>query len=246
MSPVRTIFEDEDLLVLDKPSGITVNRSETTKGKDTIQDWLEEKYPVSGEEYQKENNAAFYNRCGIVHRLDKETSGVLIVARNPETFFFLQSQFKERLVSKSYVALVHGLVKPSAGEITVPVGRLPWNRTRFGIVPGGKASVTEFQVLDYYTLQENKLKLTYLELFPQTGRTHQIRVHLKYAGYPIFSDALYAGRKTAREDRKYLSRMFLHASKITFIHPKSGERVTFESKLPDELQQFLNSLSRLT
>ena len=143
------------------------------------------------------------------------------------------------------MALVHGQVEPQEGEISVPVGRLPWNRKRFGVLAGGKEAVTKYKVLAIKYLVNGKQRepLTLLELYPKTGRTHQIRVHLKYINHPIFGDEFYAGRKTSRDDRKILPRFFLHAKKIIFFHPATGKRVEFESPLPQELQTVLDSLS---
>jgi 23S rRNA pseudouridine1911/1915/1917 synthase len=240
MSAITVIYEDEDIIVLNKPSGVIVNKADTTKNEFTVQDWLEERFKnkfVSEEEHD------FYQRAGIVHRIDKETSGILLVARNKESFENLQAQFKDRKVEKAYVALAHGRIEPAEGEISVPVGRLPWNRTRFGVLAGGKEAVTKYKVTTYYKSPvKDKEELTLLELYPKTGRTHQIRVHLKYINHPIFGDELYAGRKTARDDRKILPRFFLHAKKISFFHPKTGERVDFESQLPQELQTVLDRL----
>ena len=164
----------------------------------------------------------------------------MILAKNSEAFLTLQKQFREREVEKVYQALAHGAITPSEGEINVPVGRLPWNGKQFGIIPGGKESKTLYKVLHSYQNAKNKEKLTLVELYPQSGRTHQIRVHLKYIGHPIFSDFLYAGRKTARNDRKVLPRVFLHAAKISFTHPSTKETMTFESALPQELRELLN------
>ncbi|MFH1833271.1 MAG: RluA family pseudouridine synthase [Candidatus Levyibacteriota bacterium] len=176
--------------------------------------------------------------------MDKETSGILIVAKTPIAFVNLQAQFKERKVKKIYIALVHGKVEPSVGEIVVPVGRLPWNRKRFGVIAGGREAKTKYRVLRTmnYELSKNKESLTLLELSPETGRTHQIRVHLKYINHPIFSDPLYGGRKVSRNDRKVLPRVFLHAAKISFFHPKTGELISFESELQKELSDFLKKL----
>lgn len=233
MNEPQIIYQDDALLVLDKPAGMIVNKADTTKGVETLQDWVEGKFLIVGEE-----STDFYKRGGIVHRLDKETSGILLIARTLASFENLQKQFKERVVKKSYVALAHGTILPQIGEIRVPVGRLPWNRKQFGVVSGGKEAVTKYKVIKYYSCH-NDNDLTLVELYPETGRTHQIRVHLKYIGHPIFADFLYAGRKTAREDRKLLSRVFLHAAKISFLHPTSGKEVVFESQLPSELQQVL-------
>lgn len=227
MNEIKIIYEDNDIIILNKPSGITVNRADTTRNEFTLQDFLDQKYPLK--EVDKETD--FYKRHGIVHRIDKETSGVLIVAKNIESFTNLQAQFKERRVNKTYVALVHGHVQVEEGDISVPVGRLPWNRKRFGVLAGGKEATTHYKVL-----QQFEKPFTLLELSPKTGRTHQIRVHLKYFNHPIFGDFLYAGRKTSREDRKVLERFFLHAKSISFFHPKEGRQVVFEANLPHELQ----------
>lgn len=241
MVEIKILFEDEDIVVLDKPSGITVNRSETTVNQITVQDWMEKKFKVKSLKVDKESD--FYKRSGIVHRLDKETSGILLAAKNERSFFDLQNQFKERIVKKTYTALAHGKIVPSEGEVKAPVGRLPWNRMRFGIVAGGRDSITKYKVIDYFEKHTKRGNyLTLLEAYPETGRTHQIRVHLQYIGHPIFADFLYAGRKTSREDRKLLERVFLHASKIFFVHPKKGERVNFESELPQELSSVLKNL----
>ena len=245
---ITILFEDNDLLIIDKPAGLTVNRAETTRNDITIQDWAEKYLGIS---YQQSNTKygdkdwkpedEFYQRGGVVHRLDKETSGVLILAKNPAAFQLVQDQLKERTIKKVYKALAHGKV-PMEGEVNVPVGRLPWNRKQFGIVPGGRESKTLYKVLTYYQNQKTKEILSLVELYPQSGRTHQIRVHLKYIGHPIFSDFLYAGRKTARKDREELPRVFLHASQITFSHPTTRETMSIESQLAPELQELLKTL----
>ncbi|MFH1186978.1 MAG: RluA family pseudouridine synthase [Candidatus Levyibacteriota bacterium] len=240
---IKIIFEDDDILILDKPAGITVNKSQTTKKEKTIQDFLEEKLDIDSEKYLDKETSDFYKRAGIVHRLDKETSGVLIVAKNKEAFENLQNQFKQRTVKKTYLALAHGKIYPKEGEIKASVGRLPWNRKRFGILAGGRESLTKYKVISIHKSKLNsKEDLTLVELYPETGRTHQIRVHLKYINRPIFSDFLYAGRKISKEDRKYLPRVFLHAAKISFFHPKDKKKLFFESPLPEELGRALNTL----
>lgn len=241
MKPI-IISEDEDILVLNKPAGITVNNSETTVGEKTVQDWVEEKLKIK--DSGADPNSDFFKRSGIVHRLDKETSGILLVAKNQESFLDLQSQFKMREVKKTYIALVHGNITVEEGDISVPVGRLPWNRKRFGVIAGGREAQTHYKVIGKKEIIIDKKKeiITLLELYPKTGRTHQIRVHLKYFNHPIFSDPLYDGRKQSRTDRKYLGRIFLHAAKISFIHPKTKNVVNFEASLPEELQSFYNLL----
>ena len=243
ISGLKIVYEDDDILIVDKPAWMTVNRAETTRNEVTVQDWMEEKLGIKSDELESGSGDDFYHRGGVVHRLDKETSGVLILAKTPAAFVELQRQFKERIVKKVYVALVHGKLVPMEGEIRVPVGRLPWNRKQFGIVAGGREAVTFYRVKDYFRGKGGKL-LTLVELNPVTGRTHQIRVHLKYIGYPIFADFLYAGRKTARDDRKVLGRVFLHAGRISFIHPRTGGEVSFESPLTGELEGVLEKLEK--
>ena len=243
----KVIFEDDYLIVVDKPAGMVVNRSETVRGIETLQDWIEKKFPISIRQLadqfpnKNEDNKDFIDRSGIVHRLDKETSGLIIIAKDPESFRNLQRQFKEGRVEKTYIALAHGKVVPSEGEINVPVGRLPWDRKRFGVIPMGRESRTLYKLLEYKILKNGKNveDLTLLELYPKTGRTHQIRVHLRYIGHPVFADILYAGRKNIKSDRKLLSRHFLHAAKIKFYHPKSEQIIELESPLPKELSDFL-------
>ena len=242
MSDIKVIYEDSDILVLDKPAGITVNRSDTTRGEETVQDWIEKNIKLKPPNLKGNEKTDFYKRSGIVHRIDKETSGILLVAKNIESFEGLQSQFKERLIEKTYLALVHGKVIPEVGEISVPVGRLPWNRKKFGVLAGGREAVTKYKVLSILYLVSGKKEepMSLLELYPKTGRTHQIRVHLKYFNHPIFADFLYAGRKTARDDRKVLNRVFLHAHKISFTHPVTNKQISLESPLPEELAKIIN------
>lgn len=237
---IQIVHQEETFLVINKPAGIIVNNSDTARNQDTIQDFVMENFNLHSEETDSE----FEKRGGIVHRLDKETSGLLIIALTQDSFFELQRQFKEKIVEKEYVALVHGKLVPE-GELNVPIGRLPWNRTRFGVLPRGRESYTRFKVLQYKTLRKEKSSeiLSLVAVFPKTGRTHQIRVHMQYAGHPIFGDPLYAGRKNIVSDRKLLGRQFLHASKITFRHPVSGKKVTFEVPLSSELVDFLSSLT---
>jgi 23S rRNA pseudouridine1911/1915/1917 synthase len=246
MNDIKVIYEDNDILVINKPSGVIVNKADTTRHEQTVQDWLEQGPRAAC--FAKPNEQVesdFYNRAGIVHRIDKETSGILVIAKNLVSFENLQAQFKERKVEKTYVALAHGKIEPVEGEISVPIGRLPWNRTRFGAMVGGRESLTKYKVLSIYQSPANKNEqLTFLELYPKTGRTHQIRVHLKHINHPIFGDELYAGRKTSRDDRKFLQRFFLHAKKISFFHPATSKRVEFESPLPSELQNMLDALGR--
>ena len=246
MTP-RVLLETPDLFAFDKPWGMTVNTSETTVHEQTLQDYLLQTYPYYQAAQSTEETAEFYQRAGIVHRLDKETSGVLLVAKTPAAFVNLQLQFKNRQTEKTYLALVHGNVVPEVGDIRVPVGRLPWDRMKFGVIAGGREAVTHYVCREHYLFSKSKQKeyLSLLEVHPHTGRTHQITVHLKYINHPIFSDFLYAGRKTSRDDRKFLPRVFLHAWKISFLDPTSQKRVTVESPLPSELASYLDTLEKI-
>lgn len=227
----KVIFEDKFILVIDKPAGMVVNRAKTIK-EETVQDWVGD--------YLKIKGRGIGERAGIIHRLDKETSGLLLIAKTQKAFEDLQKQFKQRRVEKRYLALVHGKVEPKQGTIEAPITRSPFDRKKFGVFLGGRAAKTKYKVKKYYTLDAKRYTL--LELVPTTGRTHQIRVHLKYLGYPVVADAKYAGRKTARADRQWCPRQFLHASFISFTHPRTEKRVRFTCSLPSELQKALNSL----
>jgi 23S rRNA pseudouridine1911/1915/1917 synthase len=263
----KVIYEDDRLLVLDKPSGWVVNEAVTTGENPVIQTWL-----VNNFNFPTVKDREL--RSGIVHRLDKETSGVLLIAKTSEMFVHLQQLFKERKVEKSYIALVHEKPANNEGVIESQVGRLPWNRERFGVLPGGREAVTGYKVLSVYgsklsdgtpvsrsnyqadtqatdnrkqTTENRQPKPEYslIELHPKTGRTHQIRIHLKHIGHPIVADAFYAGRKTARKDRKWCPRLFLHAASIEFTYPERG-KVRYEADLAHDLQNALNTLVKIS
>ena len=227
------VFEDEYLLILDKPSGWIVNSAVTTKEQPVIQNWLRDNFDYK---ISKDDNL----RSGIVHRIDKETSGLLIVAKTESAFRELQRQFKQREVEKTYITLVHGKVDLEEGVIEVPVGRLPWRRDRFGIVAGGRDSKTDYKLIDLYKKGNDYYSL--LECFPKTGRTHQIRIHMKHINHAIVSDYFYAGRKTSRNDREWCPRLFLHAKNISFTHPVHNKKITFELPLSNDLNKALKKL----
>lgn len=230
----KVAFEEKNYLIINKPSGWVVNDADTVKHNRVIQTWLKENFdfPVF----------KFYEcRNGIVHRLDKETSGALIIVKDKESFYEIQSQFKKRIVKKKYIALLHGKLKQAGGEIKTPIGRLPWRRDRFGVFPGGKPSVSHYKVISEYQDKSNN-KYSLVEFRPVTGRTHQIRVHAKYLGNPLVSDEFYAGRKTSRKDRLWCPRLFLHASYISFLFPQTKKRVEYNVDLAEDLKQALSSL----
>jgi 23S rRNA pseudouridine1911/1915/1917 synthase len=235
----RVIFEDKDLLVIDKPPGVVVNRAKSVKGV-TVQDWVEDYLGLRKKKGGKEEGV-FYKRSGVVHRLDKETSGALMIAKTPQVLTRLSQQFAGRVVDKVYLALVHHTPIPSQGAIKAPIKRSPFNRQKFGVFPGGRTAVSYYRSLK--TLKSPyQERVTLVEVRPKTGRTHQIRVHLKFSGWPVVSDSLYAGRKTARKDREWCPRLFLHAYQLGFTHPRLKKKLLLKDPLPADLEQVLNRL----
>jgi 23S rRNA pseudouridine1911/1915/1917 synthase len=220
--PLKIVYKDADLLVIDKPAGLPVHPAPGHPAH-TLVNAVLHYLPALAE-------AGASLRPGIVHRLDKDTSGLIIVARNRLAHENLSDQFKSRSVSKSYIVLVRGKLTPGSGIIEAAIGRDPRNRQRMAIVEKGRQARTEYRVLKYigdYTL---------LEIRPQTGRTHQIRVHLAAIGFPVLGDATY-GVASPR-----LSRQFLHASRLGFRLPSTGWYVEFTSPLPPDLEQFLKEI----
>lgn len=228
---MNILWEDKSLLVIDKPPGVVVNDSQTTKGG-TVQAWIKEYLGVRGQ--------GIGDRCGIVHRLDKDTSGVLLVAKTEQAFVDLQRQFKERRVRKTYTALVHGKVSEEKKTISAPISRSPFDREKFGVFLGGRAAQTDLKVKEVIDCPKGTFSL--LELHPLTGRTHQIRVHMVYINHPLVADSKYGGRKRSREDLKWCPRHFLHATSLVFYHPKTGKEMKLASPLPDDLQGAFDSL----
>jgi 23S rRNA pseudouridine1911/1915/1917 synthase len=232
---IKIIYEDEFLVVINKPAGLVVNRAESVK-EPTLQDWMDTKISNYDESSLNKADILFRERSGLVHRLDKETSGVMLMAKIPETMIMLMEQFKNREVNKEYVALVHGHVQPREGFVSLPIRRSLENRHRFVVEPFGKNSHTDYRVENYF------LGYTLVRLMPKTGRTHQIRVHMKHIGYPLVADPLYLGKKRLAEDSAWCPRMFLHATSLQFKHPKTMSDVRFDAELASELQVALESL----
>jgi len=244
---IPIIFEDSDLIVIDKPSGVIVNKAESVK-TETVQEWIEKKFSIflprrqaGNFQFSKNKESEFYSRAGIVHRLDKETSGILLIAKTPDAFENLQAQFKNREVTKKYITLAHGKLETSS-TIKASVGRLPWNRERFGVLAGGRDAETSYDVLKHYKSSLGEI-FSLLDVTPLTGRTHQIRIHLKYAGHPVACDPFYGGRKVYKRDLKFCPRLFLHAAYIKFKHPKTNSFMEFRSKLPQDLDEVLEKLA---
>jgi 23S rRNA pseudouridine1911/1915/1917 synthase len=239
---IPIIFENEDLLVINKPAGVVVNRAESAKGE-TVQDWIERKFEIRNLKF--ENAEEFKSRRGIVHRLDKDTSGLLVIAKNPASFEALKNQFKNRETVKKYLALVHGKVVPEEGTINAPIERNPFNRKHFGVFAGGREAVTEYKRIMNYALPAGRQELrimrgnedfSFLEVRPLTGRTHQIRVHMKYINHPVVCDPIYGGRKNYQADKIWCPRLFLHAAYLKI----SGHE--FSCPLPSDLQSALDRL----
>ena len=244
---IPIIFEDSEIVVIDKPSGVVCNRAETVT-QQTLQDWFADKYQIpiinnqtisKLSEDKIDYEQYFKERSGLVHRLDRETSGVMVMAKTVDAFVSLLKQFKERGVQKQYQALTHGYWEAREGVISLPIARRRDDRKKFGVREDGRESVTAYEVLSEYTTWEfpKELKVddrgyvgfSLVKFLPKTGRTHQIRVHAKQMGHPIVGDFDYAGRKRNREDRKWCNRVMLQAQRIEFEHPRNGKRIHFES-----------------
>lgn len=216
----KIIFEDEAFLVINKPCGLVVNNSTTSPG-DTLQKFVFEYIGIS------EDGSEFASRGGIVHRLDKGTSGVLLVAKTPEAFENLKSQFQERTVEKKYYAVVLGKVPDDIIEINAPIARNPKSRMRFAVVEDGREAHTFVRKIK--TIQD----YTVLDVSPKTGRTHQIRVHLAALGFPVVADPSYCSRAQYKRLAPVFGRMMLHAYFLSFLHPLTGKKMDFTS-LPEE------------
>ena len=228
--PIPVMFQDHDLIVVDKPAGLSVHPGPGHPNHTLVNALLALCPDISG--------IGGYLRPGIVHRLDKDTSGLMVVAKTDAAHLDISRQIKERRVRKGYLALVRGRLEPDKGTIEAPVGRHPVHRKRMAVVNGGKEAKTSYHVIRYLP------EASFLEVFPETGRTHQIRVHFASLGHPLIGDGLY-GRK-----HSFLDRHFLHAHLLGFTHPTRGESLEFTSPLPQDLRQTLgwleeSSLSRI-
>jgi 23S rRNA pseudouridine1911/1915/1917 synthase len=220
--PLNIVYEDGDVLVIDKPAGLTVHPAPGHPGH-TLANAILNYLPGLGE-------GADSLRPGLVHRLDRDTSGLLAVAKNRAAQADLSGQFKSRTVSKTYLVLVRGKLSPESGVIEANIGRDPRHRQRMAVVAGGREARTEYRVARY--LRDYSL----LEIKPATGRTHQIRVHLAAIGFPVVGDATYGVRSP------YVNRQFLHASKLGFRLPSTGRYVEFGSPLPADLKRALEEI----
>ena len=221
------LYEDPDLIVVDKPAGVVVHPG-AGRSRGTLAAGLLYRFPelaAVGEE----------GRAGLVHRLDEGTSGLLLVARNPDSYRHLQAGIRKRTIHRSYLALVHGVPELPTGTVDAPIGRDPAHPTRKKVLAGGRPSRTHYRVLRSYQVA------SLLEIELETGRTHQIRVHLAAIDHPVVGDRVYSRRRPPVP----VPRMFLHAFRLRFPHPASGEEMVKESPLPPELEEVLIELDRL-
>lgn len=225
--PLQMVYEDRDLVIVDKPQGMVVHPAHGNWDKTLVNALLYQVQDLSGINGEL--------RPGIVHRLDKDTSGLLVVAKNDQSHRHLAEQIKNHDFTREYTALVHGRIRENQGRIEAPIGRDPRDRKKMAVVVGGRPSITDYRALEHfvdYTLVRCRL---------ETGRTHQIRVHMAYLGYPVVGDPLYGPRKNAWG----LDKQVLHASLLTIEHPTTGEVMTFRSPLPEYFNGLLKQLTAL-
>src|SRR5690606_30105751 len=234
--PLAIVYEDEYLAVIDKPAGMVVHPGAGTPSG-TLANAVawHFSFPAVGERVN--------DRVGIVHRLDKDTSGLIVVAKNEETHEALAEQFRRRTVFKSYVVLVHGSPREERGTIDRPIARDRWHRTKMTVAANGRAALSKWKVRKRFE------KFALLEVEIKTGRTHQIRVHLASINHPVVGDTLYnEGRDNTINDVEVkravesLGRFFLHSERLAFTHPVSGERIDLTSQIPKELAELLSLL----
>lgn len=218
---LEMLYEDDDILAVDKPAGLLVHPGNGRANESTVADF------ARSHGVQDEDTI----RPGIVHRLDRDTSGILVLSKNEAAKTHMQAQFADRKVNKTYILLVIGRVSPESARIDLPIGRDPRDGSRRTVTSEGRPAQTSYKTLAYYP------GFTLLEAHPETGRTHQLRVHFASTGNPIVGDSIYGPKR----ETLGLHRQFLHAAKLSFTAP-SGKTVQLESPLPEELQTVLNRL----
>lgn len=222
--PLDILYEDADIIVVNKARGMTVHPADTVKHGTLVNALLYHCKDLSGINGVK--------RPGIVHRLDKDTSGVMVVAKTDNAHLSLAEQIKSKTATRTYLAIVHGVLNDNAGIITGAIGRDKIDRKKMAITPDGKPAITEFKVLERF---EN---FTYVECKLQTGRTHQIRVHMTAIGHPLLGDTKYTTRKNPFD----ICGQALHSHTLSLIHPTSGEIMKFTAPLSDDIQNILRQL----
>lgn len=236
----KVIFEDSDFLIINKPCGLQVH-PDCKNRKDTLVNYLLGEYP------ELEGVGEDPERPGIVHRLDRDTSGIMLIARNNDSFNYFKDCFKQRKIRKKYLALAHGKIKNETGEIDLAIGRLPKNtavRSTASYAKDRKSARSRYKVKERFEKRESKSRVSFYTLFevtPRSGRTHQIRVHLKSLGYPIVGDKIYKFKR--QKNPAKLERMFLFSQALEFID-RQGNKRSFEIALDQELQETLNVIRR--
>lgn len=249
---IPVLYEDKDVLIINKPAGLLVHGIYDKNGpkhtEETLVDWLAKNYPETQEVGDRdEENLIRQQRGGIVHRLDRETSGVMVVARNQPAFEYLKKLFAGRGVSKTYSALVWGRIHEKSGEINKPISIKDGSvkRTVFkGKMP--REALTLYETLAHYVYEHGKHadEMTLVRVMPKTGRTHQIRVHFSAIGHALAGDKLYGKKETLSFDDARLDRHFLHAAQLALKLP-SGTKVVVEAPLPEDLSAVLNRLKKV-
>lgn len=224
--PLDIVYEDEDIAIINKPRGMVVHPGAGHQTGTLVHALLYHIKDLSSINGTK--------RPGIVHRLDKDTTGLMVIAKNDAAHVCLSNQLMERSLDRIYVALVHGKVKPESGVIEAPIGRNPEKRKEMAIVSNGKYAKTYFQVLERFH------HFTFLECQLETGRTHQIRVHMKYIQHPIVGDEIY-GRKSIIN----LTGQALHAKTLRLVHPKTKEKMSFTQDIPTDFEEILQQLHKM-
>lgn len=222
--PFDIVYEDDDLVVVNKPQGVVVHPCSSTKSGTLVNGLLYRIKNLSG------INGVL--RPGIVHRLDKETSGLLVVAKNDKAHISLAKQIKDKTCKRNYLAILEGNLKENSGEIKTYIARDKKDRKKMAVSDSGREAITDYKVLERFK------NACFVEFSLKTGRTHQIRVHAKYLGHPIIGDRVY-GREV-----KGLEGQLLHAYKLTFIHPTTLKEMTFEAPLPDYFENYLEKLRK--
>ena len=224
--PLDIIFQDKDVAVINKAQGVTVHAGNGTHGSTLVNALLYHLDCLSG------INGVI--RPGIVHRIDKDTSGLLVVAKNDEAHLSLSAQIKDKTCSRIYYALVEGVVKDDKGRIETCIGRSDKNRTMMAVTERGRIAITDYEVVKRYS------NYTLMKFALKTGRTHQIRVHCKYMGHPIVGDPVYG----YKNQKFKLNGQLLHAAELSFNHPRTGERMTFRAPFPDYFENILKVLGK--
>lgn len=253
---IPVLYEDEYLLIVNKPAGVIVHEGaghaadaeeeEREEGSHLLTDWIKSAHPEIVEAFANDPDPLYF-RPGIVHRLDKDTSGLLVIAKTPEIKEQLQALFKSREVSKQYITLVLGQPEPMEGSIETFISRDPHHRRQMAVsfIGKGKEAKTDYRTIQtwHYSYKGQRLPISLISITLHSGRMHQIRVHMKHKGWPVIGDQTYRTKPSRNISKAFgLERQFLHAEKLEFTHPETGETVAVISPLPADLQRIIDLL----